>query len=60
MNRKNPIVTSDYPTTRYVENVGVRPDIEEDYMTLDNLLNGGRTYVERFTAAMVEHIRNSR
>ncbi len=56
MNRKNPIVTSDYPTAPYVENIGVRPEIVVDYMTKDNLLNGGRPFVDAFTSAMVDWI----
>jgi C-terminal processing protease CtpA/Prc len=35
--RLQPVVTPDYPTTSYVENVGVRPDLPFDYMTADNL-----------------------
>jgi C-terminal processing protease CtpA/Prc len=58
--RLQPVVTSDYPTAPYVENIGVRPDIEYDYMTLDNLLNGGSQFVSAFTAAMLEHIRSAR
>src|SRR5262249_17950265 len=42
MIRKNPVVTSDYPTAPYVENIGVRPDIQVDYMTRDNLVQSGR------------------
>lgn len=56
MVRKAPIVTPDYPTSAYVENIGVRPDVELEYMTLDNLLRGGKTFVEDFTGAMVSHI----
>jgi hypothetical protein len=59
MNRKLPIVTSDYPTAPYVENIGVRPDIGVDYMTLDNLLNHGRSFVNAFTGAMVDLIAKS-
>lgn len=59
MNRKYPIVTSEYPVAPYVENIGVRPDIEADYMTRENLLNGGRAFVQAFTAAMVDHIRKN-
>jgi len=59
MSRKNPIVTPEYPTAPYVENIGVRPEIVEDYMTRDNLINGGATFVQRFTAAIVEHIRRT-
>ena len=45
------------PPTNYIENVGALPDIEVDYMTRDNLMNGGRTFVDAFTAAILEHIR---
>jgi hypothetical protein len=35
------IATPDYPTTTLIENVGVRPDFESNYMTKDNLLQSG-------------------
>ena len=60
MNRKNPIVTSDYPTAPYVENIGVRPDIQADYMTKDNLLNRGKTFVDGMFAAMANYIKNGK
>lgn len=41
------------PPTKYIENVGARPDVEADIMTLENLLNQGRTYVAAFTAEAV-------
>ena len=56
MYRKNPVTVQGYPTTNYVENVGVQPDIADDYKTLDNLLHGGATFVSNFTAAMVKLI----
>jgi C-terminal processing protease CtpA/Prc len=59
MARKHMVVTADYPAAPYVENIGVRPDIEADYMTRENLLSGGRAFVEAFTAAMVDHIRQN-
>jgi len=59
MNRKNPIVTTDYPTASYVENIGVRPEIVNDYMTKDNLLTGGKPFVDAFTAAMVDWIKKN-
>ena len=43
MNRKNPITTAEYPTAPYVENIGVRPDIEVDYMTADKSESEGQT-----------------
>ena len=60
MNRKNPMVTSDNPTAPYVENIGVRPDIEADYMTRDNLLNRGKTFVDGMFAAMANYIKNGK
>jgi C-terminal processing protease CtpA/Prc len=57
--RLQPVVTPDYPTAPYVENIGVRPDIDYDHMTVDNLLSGGRQFVDAFTGAMLEHIRSS-
>ena len=59
MNRKNPIVTSEYPAAPYVENIGVRPDIQADYMTRDNLTQNGKPFVDAFVAAMVNKIQSS-
>ncbi len=60
MNRKNPIVTSDNPTAPYVENIGVRPDIQADYMTKENLLNRGRTFADALFAAAANYIKNGK
>ena len=58
MVRKNPVFTGGlYPVTSYVENVGVHPDIDDDYMTEDNLRNRGRTFVDSFSKAVVNYIR---
>jgi hypothetical protein len=57
MNRKTDIITPEFPPAPYVENIGVRPDVEIDYMTRDNLMNAGRPFVQAFTAAAVDHIR---
>jgi len=56
MVRKNPIATAGYPTSAYIENVGVRPDIEVDYMTTSNLTQKGKPFVEAFVAAIVARI----
>ena len=48
-----------YPSSRYIENVGVRPDIEYDYMTRENLFRSGRAFVDAFTGAIVEQIRKN-
>jgi hypothetical protein len=60
MRRKSPVVTPDYPTAPYVENIGVRPDIVQDYMTADNLMNHGKTFVQAFTDTMVNFINAGR
>ncbi len=60
MNRKNPIVTSEYPAAPYVENIGVRPDIPVDYMTRDNLIQSGKPFVDAFIAAMTDYLQKSK
>ena len=52
--RPQPVAVQGYPTTNYVENVGVQPDTIVDYMTLDNLLNHGATFVQAFTDAVLK------
>ncbi|MCX6593921.1 MAG: S41 family peptidase [Acidobacteria bacterium] len=48
-----------FPVSPYVENVGVRPDIELDYMTRDNLVTAGRPFVEAFTKIIVDEIKKA-
>ena len=59
MNRANPVVTAEFPPAPDVENIGVRPDIVEDYMTRANLIGGGAPYVQAFTSAIVNLVQNS-
>jgi len=49
-----------FPKSPFIENVGVRPDVELDYMTVDNLLNAGRPFVTAFTKVIVDEIRAAR
>ncbi len=44
------------PASRYIENTGVGPDIEYEYMTRENLLQRGQPYVQAFTNALIEKI----
>jgi hypothetical protein len=60
MVRSTTVSAPGYPATNYVENIGVQPDIVEDYKTKDNLLNGGVTFVAHFTDAMITLIEQSR
>jgi len=57
--RREPVKTPEFPEAPYIENIGVRPDIELDYMTRENLMERGRPFVDAFTRIMVDHIRAS-
>jgi hypothetical protein len=57
--RQNPVATTDYPSAPYIENIGVRADRVDDYMTEENLVNKGAGFVNNFLRAMVDYI-NSR
>lgn len=46
------VQTPGFPASDYIENTGVYPDILQDYMTADNLLNQGTTFVQAFSAAI--------
>lgn len=58
MTRREPVVTTEFPTAPYIENIGVRPDIELDYMTRENLMNRGVPFVNAFTRIILEQIGN--
>ncbi|MBS1834517.1 MAG: hypothetical protein JST65_17500 [Acidobacteria bacterium] len=51
------LMSRNRPGATVIENVGVQPDIANDYMTADNLTNRGKTYVDTFTKAIVERVR---
>lgn len=53
MNRGRDVKVPNLPATPYIENVGVRPDITQTYMTTENLLTAGAPFREAFTAAIV-------
>jgi hypothetical protein len=57
--RAQPIATPGFPTAPYIENIGVYPDVMADYQTLDNLMNGGTTFVNGFSAAIANLISQS-
>ena len=60
MSRKNPVTVDGFPTAPYVENIGVRPDVVQDYMTRDNLTNQGASFVQAFSDAMVNYINSQK
>jgi hypothetical protein len=59
MNRGHLIQTAEFPPAPYIENIGVRPDIVQDYMTRTNLLTAGASYIQAFTAAMVNLVQGT-
>jgi len=56
MVRKNPVQIDGYPVTNYIENVGVRADVQLDFMTRDNLLQSGRPFLDAATAVLVQQL----
>lgn len=46
--------------TPYFENNGIKPDIELERMTLDNLTNNSRPFFEAFTKIAVDEIRKAK
>lgn len=40
-----------FPATRYLENIGVRPDIDYDFQTRDNLVTTGSLFADAFYKA---------
>ena len=54
--RRQNIVSPDLPTAPLIENIGVIPDIQLDYMTKENLLTRGAPFVASFTRMINEEI----
>ena len=54
--RPSSVAIPGYPVTSYIENVGVHPDVQVDYMTADNLTKKGAPFVAAFTDAIVAEI----
>jgi hypothetical protein len=50
--RKTAVQTPGFPSTVYFENAGIYPDILQDYMTKDNLLKSGATFVNAAVTAL--------
>jgi hypothetical protein len=60
MSRKTPMQVDNFPSSPYVENVGVRPDVAQEYNTVDNLNNHGATFVQAFSDAIVNYINSQK
>jgi hypothetical protein len=57
--KHTPVKVEGYPVTGRLENVGVHPEIPYDYMTRDNLLQGGAPFVREFLDRMAAYIRSN-
>jgi Peptidase family S41 len=55
--RKDFMQMDGFPATQYIENVGVHPQIVNDYMTKENLLNNGGPFVSQFLQTVADYIR---
>jgi len=49
--RKQSVATPGFPAVDHIENTGIFPDIVNNFMTRDNLLSGGKAFVDAFTQA---------
>ena len=50
--RAKPVAVGGFPAIPFYDGVGIAPDIQQDYMTVDNLMTGGEPFVDAFTAAI--------
>jgi hypothetical protein len=55
--RKDKHLNGDYPYTDLIENTGVWPDLTDDYMTKDNLLQSGAPFLSNVLQHMAAQIR---
>jgi hypothetical protein len=58
--RPKTITADGFPASPYIENIGVRPDIQNDYMTKENLLGNGAKFISDFLDSMAAYIRQSK
>lgn len=54
--RSHNVQVDGLPVAPYIENIGVRPDIEFDYQTVDNLTQQLKPFVDGFTKAVLNLI----
>ena len=55
--RKEKHLNGDYPYTDLIENIGVWPDLTDDYMTKDNLLQNGAPFLSHVLQHMAAQTR---
>jgi hypothetical protein len=55
--RQGPVANPGYPATDLIENAGVWPDFQDDYMTKDNLMQAGLPFISHVLQHMASQIR---
>jgi hypothetical protein len=58
--RSQPVQTPGFPATQYYEGIGIYPDVVQDYLTKDNLLGGGKSFVAAFSTAITGVIQKAK
>ncbi len=58
--RKTLAINPAFPSSNLIENTGVLPDIQADYMTKDNLLRSGAGFIDGFLQQMAAYIRSKK
>jgi hypothetical protein len=59
MNRGHLVKVPGFPAAPYIENIGVQPDIFQDYMTRANLMSAGAPFSQAFTNAIVSLVQQA-
>ncbi|MBM3783417.1 MAG: hypothetical protein FJW30_03605 [Acidobacteria bacterium] len=54
--RARPIQAPNLPVAPYIENIGILPDVEVNYMTRENLMARGRPYMDAVTNVLLTEI----
>jgi C-terminal processing protease CtpA/Prc len=57
MTRAQAVQVDEFPSSAYIENIGVRPDVVLEYQTRDNLMNAGKTWIETAAWLAAQHVK---
>jgi C-terminal processing protease CtpA/Prc len=58
--RSKQVSVSGFPATSLIENVGVRPDVELDFMTRENLAARGKPFLDKLLEIAADHINKNK
>lgn len=54
--RKANMLTPEFPAAPYIENIGVRPNVQDDFATEENLRLKGKPFVDGFVKTFVDYL----